>query len=163
MTLSTPDGRFVLVNTAFADLVGRTPGELLALSFQDITHPEDNPRSAALTEAAVVRGDRATTIDKRYLRPDGTPVHVRISSTLQRSASGAPLCYLTQVADLTELHRERTRSQAREDQARRVIASAADAYIGTDADGGVLEWNPAPCACSAGPAPQHSATTSPSC
>jgi len=41
MALVAPDGRFLRVNRALCELVGYAEGELLAKSFQDITHPDD--------------------------------------------------------------------------------------------------------------------------
>ena len=143
MTVSDPDGRFLLVNQAFADLVGRPVPVLLTLHFQDITHPDDNLPSAGTTAAAVGRGDQLATIDKRYLGSDGTQVHVRIASTIIRGSDSQPLMYLTVVTDLTELRETQRRSQANEQHLRRVIASAADAYVSLDPAGRVGEWSPA--------------------
>src|ERR671918_64254 len=41
MALVAPDGRFLEVNPALCRIVGYTREELLARTFQDITHPED--------------------------------------------------------------------------------------------------------------------------
>ncbi len=143
MTVSAPDGRFVLVNDAFAKLVGRTARVLLALRFQDITHPEDNAEAALATGRALADGHRGATIDKRYLRGDGTEVPVRISSTIFRAANGEPQLYLTVVTDLTELRAAQGQAQAERDRARRVIASSTDAYIAMSAAGVIEEWSPA--------------------
>ena len=143
MTVSDPGGRFLLVNQSFADLVGRPVPVLLTLHFQDITHPDDNLPSADTTAAAVGRGDQLATIDKRYLRADGTEVHVRIAGTIVRGLDQQPLMYLTVVTDLTELRAAQRRSEANERHLRRVITSAADAYVSLDPAGRVRDWSPA--------------------
>ena len=143
MTLSTPDGRYLVVNEAFAALVGRPAAELLGLRYQQITHPQDREPADQVTDRALDAGERAATIDKRFLRPDGTAVDVRVAATIVRSVQGRQVCYLTHVTDLTELRLAQGRAQVSETNARRVVTSATDAYISIDTGGRVRDWNPA--------------------
>src|ERR1700694_3822148 len=41
MALVAPDGRWLRVNSSLCRIVGYSPEELLATTFQSITHPED--------------------------------------------------------------------------------------------------------------------------
>ena len=54
MALVSPDGRFLQVNRALCGILGYPEEELLAKTFQDITHPEDLDADADL--AAAVTG-----------------------------------------------------------------------------------------------------------
>lgn len=143
MTLSTPDGRFVLVNDAFVELVGRPASELLSMHFQDITHPDDNAPSARATADALLSGDRGRVLDKRYVRPDGEIVHARINATIIRNEAGEPICFVTHVTDMTGVRDAEQRALASEERTRRVISSSVDAYISMDRVGVIVEWNPA--------------------
>ncbi|MGI8420673.1 MAG: PAS domain-containing protein [Gaiellaceae bacterium] len=68
------DDRFMEVNQAYADIVGRTIEELRTLTFAEITHPDDLAIERPLV-AQVLAGDRPFyTLEKRYLRPDGSVV-----------------------------------------------------------------------------------------
>ncbi|MGH6987692.1 MAG: PAS domain S-box protein [Caulobacteraceae bacterium] len=72
------EGRIILANPRFCEMVGRTEAELLSLTAQEITHPEDRPAHADLFSNLVATGSDYV-IEKRYLRKDGTPLWVRNS------------------------------------------------------------------------------------
>ena len=46
------DGRFVLVNSHYCEMVGRSAEELHGLRMRDITHPEDWPRNRESDQCA---------------------------------------------------------------------------------------------------------------
>ena len=77
--LDSRSGRFLQVNAKFCEIAGRTEEEMLQLGFRDITHPEDladgNEELRQLVEERTTLFD----IEKRYVRPDGTPVWVSLS------------------------------------------------------------------------------------
>ena len=64
------DGRFLLLNRTFCDIVGYEHSELLGKRWQDITHPDDLPvgeeHYRRLTSGEVQR----FSLEKRYVRPD---------------------------------------------------------------------------------------------
>src|SRR5207244_4111185 len=97
-------GRFLRVNEKLCDIVGYTREELLAKTFQDITHSED--MQADLEQfLRLVRGDVSSlSRDKRYVRKDGSPVWVAVSISLQRDAADRPLT-ISVVRDITERKR----------------------------------------------------------
>ena len=73
------DGRFLLVNRRFCEIVDRTSEELLALRVPDITHPDNRATDAAL---------------RRRLLADGVPVfwsrNVTSGLTARKSGSASP-------------------------------------------------------------------------
>jgi len=103
-----PDGRFLLTNQRYADMVGRTREELLACKFQDITHPDDlnqdlnNVRRLLTGEAP----SYATT--KRYLRKDGELVWVNLNVSLIAESAGHPRHFLAVAEDITDRKRLET-------------------------------------------------------
>jgi diguanylate cyclase (GGDEF)-like protein/PAS domain S-box-containing protein len=117
MALVGLDGRFLRVNRALCDLVGHDEGDLLALSFQDITHAEDLDADLALIEA-VLRGERSDyTMEKRYVRADGGVIWALLAVSLVTDADGVPLHFVSQIQDISE-RRElelRLREQAERD------------------------------------------------
>jgi len=105
MARTTPTGRFTQVNRALCEMLGYTRAELLALGREDVTHPEDIAQSRAFV-ASLIAGPRAApTLEKRLLRKDGSVVFVRLSATVVRGADGEPLCFLTQLIDVSEQRR----------------------------------------------------------
>ena len=83
-------GRFRLVNDRFCEIVGRRREDLLALSADDVTHPDD--RGAAHDAVArALAGQRHVMVEERYVRPDGTVVWVSNSVTAVGGPTG-PSC-----------------------------------------------------------------------
>jgi PAS domain S-box-containing protein len=95
-------GKFLLVNRAFCDMVGRTESELLnGMGTADITHPDDQEQTIELF-GALVAGGPDYEIEKRYLRPDGKEVWVNKSVAGVRTASGELRHIVAFVLDITE-------------------------------------------------------------
>ncbi len=117
LALVAPDGRWLRVNPALCALVGYDAEELLARTFQDITHPDD--LNLGLDYARrVLAGEIATyQLEKRYIRKNGTHVWALLSVSLVRHADGYPLYFIAQVQDLTDRKRaeEALRHQALHD------------------------------------------------
>ncbi|MET0684217.1 MAG: PAS domain S-box protein [Solirubrobacteraceae bacterium] len=105
MALVAPDGGFMRVNEALCDIVGYAPAELAALTFQDITHPEDCDTDVALAREVLSGGRRTYQLEKRYIRSDGSLVWVLLSVSLVRDAAGAPLHFISQIQDISERKR----------------------------------------------------------
>ncbi len=94
------DGHWLRVNQKLCDIVGYTPAQLLALSFQDITHPEDLGADLELVRR-VLAGDMDTyTMEKRYLHRDGRTVWVELTVSLVRTPEGRPDYFISVVADI---------------------------------------------------------------
>ncbi len=126
---SDPDTRrFLRVNRKYCDITGYSADELLSMTFDDITHPDD--RSARGSDFdRFVRGEAADyTIEKRYVRKDGEVVWVRVTSTLVRDASGRPRAAVAVVEDVTE--RKRAETSLRESEAM-LAAAQSLAHVGT--------------------------------
>ncbi len=105
MALVAPDGAWLRVNEALCELVGYRPDALSALTFQDITHPDDRDTDVALA-AEVLSGTRRTyQLEKRYIRSDGSLVWVLLSVSLVRGADGEPLHFFSQIQDISERKR----------------------------------------------------------
>ncbi len=95
------DGSFALVNQRFGDITGRSRAALQACSFQQITHPDDLTIDLDLVRR-VLAGEIATyTMEKRYLRPDGSQVWVNLTVSLVRDPAGTPLHFVSVVEDIT--------------------------------------------------------------
>lgn len=98
------DGRFVLVNQQYCEMLGYSRDELLALKLQDVTHVDDLPRSLELL-AETIRSGKEFVIEKRNLRKDGTLLWVRNTVSLIRGADGRPAFILAISHDITEARR----------------------------------------------------------
>jgi diguanylate cyclase (GGDEF)-like protein/PAS domain S-box-containing protein len=103
-------GRCLHANETFARLVGRGPGELDGMAFDDLTHPDDRPDTADY----LARLDRRESVatEKRYLHRDGRAISVLVSATpILDETTGEPSYCVSQVLDLSE--RKRFESELR--------------------------------------------------
>jgi PAS domain S-box-containing protein len=136
------DGTFLLVNKRFCKIAGRTAEELMSLRVQDITHPdeqEDNiERLARLREDGV-----PYVIEKRYLRPDGSPVWTNSNVALMRGSDGKPKQLIAVVRDVTERKIAESILREKEADLRLVLDSATDGIYCVDAKGATTMCNTA--------------------
>ncbi|NML15645.1 PAS domain S-box protein [Azohydromonas caseinilytica] len=114
-------GRIVDANERYCAIVGRSRAELLRLRMQDITHPDDLPMHQRLFQRLVDSGE-PFSIEKRYLRPDGSTVWIANSVDLIR-VPGAPPRVLAVTIDITA--RKQAEQRLREAQALHDLAAEA--------------------------------------
>ena len=105
------DGRFLRVNETYCGIVGYTREELLGRTFQDITYPED--LAAELEQfTRLMRGELSSySLEKRYIRKDGSIVWIDMSSSLQRDAAGGHAYAIAILQDISD--RKRLESELR--------------------------------------------------
>ena len=112
MALTASDGKLLMVNTAFYQLVGYSKTELTELKFIDITHPDDllvnleGLKSLASGEITNYR------LEKRYIHKDGRVIWVDMSTSTLLDIQGNLSYFVTQAQDITE--RKRAEREARE-------------------------------------------------
>lgn len=108
------EGKFEMVNDRYCQLVGRSREELLKLSLQDVTHAEDLPLNLQLLRRLIDTGE-PFTIDKRYVRPDGSSVWIKNYVSLIKDSNNRPLSILGIVLDQTEARKyERQREEEKQ-------------------------------------------------
>ncbi len=95
------DGRIQQANPAFAAMLGYSRAEIEALTFPQITHPDDLliGRETMLN----VKEGRISSyhFEKRYLRKDGTPVWAQLAgSVICDENTGKPLYLVSQIEDI---------------------------------------------------------------
>ena len=137
------DGRIVLTNAALESLLGYTKDELSKLQFPDLTHPDDLEADAEMVED-MIHGRRSSyELEKRYRRKDGTDVWVHLTVCTLADESGGPPSTMGIREDITERKRNETALAGSEARARAMLDTALDAIVSSDANGVVLEFNPA--------------------
>jgi diguanylate cyclase (GGDEF)-like protein/PAS domain S-box-containing protein len=100
--LVAPDGRFLEVNPALCGIVGYTRDELLATTFQDITHPDDLDVDLECVRQVMAGELRTYSMEKRYFHADGHVVWINLSVSLVRDETASPLYFISQIEDITE-------------------------------------------------------------
>jgi PAS domain S-box-containing protein len=82
------DGRWLLVNQKFCDLVEYKRSELLRLNFWDITHPDDLAEDLELLSQLRAGLIPYYSLEQRYIRASGSPIWINLTVSLGRSAFG---------------------------------------------------------------------------
>ena len=95
------DGRFNRVNAAFCDMPGYSVDQLQAVTFRDITSPDDLPRSQYMLERLLQNRNQVVEAEKRYLHSNGSVVWVRTKIALIIDAHGKSLHFVVHVEDIT--------------------------------------------------------------
>lgn len=113
MALVGPDGRWIKVNRSLCEIVGYTESELLATSFQVITHPEDLQADLEYVGQLLAGEVRTYQMTKRYFHKDGRVVWVLLSASLVRDQTGRPLYFISQIHDITDQRRSEWLEEAR--------------------------------------------------
>ena len=97
----TREGRWVRVNQRLCDILGYTHEELLARTFQDITHPDDLDFDLRQRCQLVAGEIQTLSREKRYLHKDGSTVWVDLTVSMLRDLSGEPKYFIAVVQDIT--------------------------------------------------------------
>ena len=102
MTIVGADLEMSDVNETLCRMLGYTREEMLGLSIEAVTHPDD--WATDLDQGAqVMRGEIPTySIEKRYIKKNGDILWGRLTGAAVHDADGAPLYGVGMVEDITE-------------------------------------------------------------
>ncbi|MEO8605889.1 MAG: PAS domain S-box protein, partial [bacterium] len=143
MALVAPDGRWLQVNRSLCDIVGYSEAELLATTFQAITHAGDLTVDLGYVQQMLSGEIRTYQMEKRYLHKQGHTVWILLTVSLVRAPDGSPTYFIAQIQDISARRRIEHTLQVSEERHRHISELSADyAYSFTiDKDGGVAaQW-----------------------
>ena len=129
MGLSTVHGRWLEVNDALCELLGRTQTQLLRQPLWDLVHPADRETERDAVRRLLHDRPLFDQSEKRFMRNDGEIVHAMVSVSLTADSHDRPQGYIWQVVDVTEQRR------AEAERAARAEAEAVIQTIGKSAAG----------------------------
>lgn len=101
MALQSLDGRWQAVNDALAEMLGYSSDELIQMSFQDITHPDDLDKNIEELQRLMTGAAKRFQMDKRYIHRDGSIVSVILTVSLVTDRDGTPRRFVSQIQDIT--------------------------------------------------------------
>ena len=102
MAIVENDGRYSLVNEALCEILGYSESELLAMTFLDVTHPDDRDGSKRRSEEFLSGDLDHRTVEKRFARKNGETLWAMVSVSKIRDFRGNILHTVRQVQDITE-------------------------------------------------------------
>jgi PAS domain S-box-containing protein len=113
MGLSTVNGRWLEVNDALCELLGRPQTQLLRQPLWDLVHPSDRERERDAVRRLLRDRPLYDQSEKRFMRQDGEVVHAIVSVSLTADSHDRPQGYIWQVVDVTEQRRAEAERAAR--------------------------------------------------
>ena len=142
MALLDEKGKLLKVNKKLCEILGYTEEELKALTFQDITHPEDLETDLSLQEELILGKRDGYTMEKRYFNKKGDIVYIILGVSKVKDSNSNILYFISQIVDITaqktfeiQLAKTIAYNQALMD------ASTQVAIIGTDINGIITTFN----------------------
>jgi PAS domain S-box-containing protein len=94
------DGAFLRVNPRLCEIVGFDADALVALRFQDITHPDDLDADLDLLRETAEGVREGYEMEKRYVRADGVVIWVMLTVSVVRNPDGSPRMYVSIIDDI---------------------------------------------------------------
>ncbi len=103
--VATLEKSFVEVNDRFCELLGYDRQELSAMTWADLTYFEDRAEEELRYKKFLAREIDSYTMVKRFVRKDGTLVHVVLSGTCLRNPDHSISFLVAAVQDISEIKR----------------------------------------------------------
>ncbi|MDO8990604.1 MAG: PAS domain S-box protein [Sideroxyarcus sp.] len=133
MAISSPTSKaWLYANDHLCNMLGYTHEELLKTTWADITHPDDlalNVREFERMKTGEIDG---YTLEKRFLRKDGTPITVNLDIKCTRGTDGSVSHIVAMIEDITERKRTERALRESEDRFRNIFANAIDGILLAD-------------------------------
>lgn len=141
MSALTLDDKFFRINQKFCDIVGYTHIEMLGLTFQDITHPDDIATDIIDKQRLLVGEISNYSIEKRCLSKNGMLVWGKMSLSAVRDRTGKPQYLIVAFEDISDRKQAEAALQESEAKYRALMNDAGDAIMLADMQGNILEAN----------------------
>src|SRR6185437_13379641 len=109
-------GRWLQFNDSLCTITGYFCEELLTMTFADITYPGDLKSEWAQARRALAGEIEIYSVEKRYVRKDGSLIWVHKTVSLLRDAHRRPLHFISIIEDIHD--RKQAEDALREAQAR---------------------------------------------
>lgn len=137
MAIVSLEGHWIKVNKSLCAILGYTEQELLQLTFQEITHPEDLESDIILVKKLLDNELKSYNLEKRYFHKNGSIIWIMLSASLVRDDTGKPLHFVSQIQDITK------RKLVEEENAHlgSLIKDMNDAVFSTDLSFTIKSWN----------------------
>jgi PAS domain S-box-containing protein len=117
------DGRWLLVNQRLCQILGYSREELLALHVKDLTHPDDRETDDRLRRRLFAGDIDHYSLEKRYIRRDGSLIWVAITHSVVGERNGSPKYAITVIQDV---HERKLTDQANRDSAEQAASIARE-------------------------------------
>jgi PAS domain S-box-containing protein len=136
------EGRFIRANQKFCDILGYTLKELQALTYIDITHPDDLAVELPYCQQLLAGEISDYSLEKRYIRKDGSAIWIKLTTSLVREPSGEIKYATALIEDISDRKRiEEALRQSEERFSKAFRVNPAATTITTLTEGRYIDVN----------------------
>jgi PAS domain S-box-containing protein len=96
------DGRLIRVNDRLCGMLGYTRDEMLAVTFREVTHPDDLAMDLAHLQRLLAGEVETFVMEKRYIHKNGSHIWAALTVSLVRDQTGAPEYLIGVIEDISE-------------------------------------------------------------
>ena len=133
IALVAPDGGWLRVNDALCQIVGYSQDELVKLTFQDITHPDDLDSDLYLLRQLIDDEIDRYQLEKRYITKSGNTIWIQLIVTKQMSPQGELEYLVSIIKDIQERKEaEASLAELRKDLEARVETRTKDLRLANE-------------------------------
>ena len=114
-------GKFVRVNQRYGDILGYSPQEMVGMTFQSLTHPDDLAADLAHVRRLQSGDVPEYRLEKRYIHKDGHEVWGDLTVSSMWASGSAPGHHIAVVQDITARKHMEENLRANEQRLRSIL------------------------------------------
>ena len=148
MSVSSLQGQFLQVNRRLCEIVGYPREDLLRMTFQEVTHPDDLEDDISHVRALLNGDFQYFHLEKRYIHRNGSIIWINLTVSLVRDAEGKPLHTVAHMEDITSkkqlehnLQHNTALLQEAAQHTKAILDNMVDGVLTVDAQGVVQSFN----------------------
>jgi PAS domain S-box-containing protein len=122
--METRTGKFLRVNKRYCEMLGYSENELRKIPFIELTHKDDIEDSNTHMQLLKTRQIREFTIEKRYIRKDGSILFAEVSVAPMWAPGEEPTTHITVAQDISERKRAELAERAAKDFLEKLVDNA---------------------------------------
>lgn len=139
---TTPDGKILLANTAFIQLLGyNSLDEILALNIATDIYLHESERYSILSQ--LQRCGKYSNLEQVWQKKDGSPIIVRCSGHAIYDARNKLICYENTAVDITELKEAQRTLEVSQKFCLDLVHCLPDPTFAINTHGEIVAWNKA--------------------
>ncbi len=102
MATTSPEKKWLRVNPALCNILGYSKDELVKKTWTELTHPDDEAKDVAHFNRLISGESDHYSMEKRFIRSDGSLIHAVIDVSIVRQSAALPLFFTATVEDISE-------------------------------------------------------------